>query len=113
MKVTTVSASVRFSKAIGEGQHKTVELSAEAALDGQETWTEAQANLYQELGHQIKTLWGSSNGLKAAETPMEPELPQKPLHYCEEHQTEYKRYEKDSRIWYSHKKADGNWCKEK
>jgi hypothetical protein len=28
MKVTTVSASVRYSKALGDGSHKTVELSA-------------------------------------------------------------------------------------
>ena len=46
MKVTTVSASVRFSKAIEDGQHKLAELSAEAALDGQAAWTEAQASLY-------------------------------------------------------------------
>lgn len=34
-------------------------------------------------------------------------------HYCQEHQTEYKRFEKDGRVWYSHKTADGKWCKEK
>jgi hypothetical protein len=41
MKITTVSASVRFSKALGDGQHKTVELAAEAFLDDEEVWTEA------------------------------------------------------------------------
>ena len=36
MRVTTASASARFSKAIGDGIHKTVELSAEAAVDAME-----------------------------------------------------------------------------
>lgn len=34
-------------------------------------------------------------------------------HYCEEHQTEFKRFEKDGRVWYSHKAPDGKWCREK
>ena len=60
MKVTTVSASVRFSKAIGEGQHKAVELSTEATLDAKKHGPEAQASLYQQLGQQIKALWNGN-----------------------------------------------------
>ena len=60
MKVTTISASVRFSKAIGEGSYKTIELGANATLDSsKEDWQEAQSNLYQELGEQLKNLWSA------------------------------------------------------
>ena len=34
-------------------------------------------------------------------------------HYCNEHGTEFKRFEKEGRVWYSHKAPDGKWCKEK
>ena len=81
MKVTTVSASVRFSKALGDGVHKTVELSAAAALQGQETRAEAQANLYQQLGQQLKTLW--DNGKSALDAPQSPERAAISAHYCE------------------------------
>ncbi len=50
MNVTTVSATVRYSKPLPDGAWKAVELSAEASLEPDETWTEAQASLYQELG---------------------------------------------------------------
>ena len=39
MKVTTVSAGVRSSGAVGDSRFKTIELSAEANLDGKEIWT--------------------------------------------------------------------------
>ena len=54
MKVTTVSASARFSKALGDGMHKTVELSAEATVEYAEMWQEAQASLYHQLGEQLR-----------------------------------------------------------
>ena len=60
-----------------DSQHRTVELSAEAALDGNEAWGEAQAELYQQFGQQIKALW--DNGQKAAEVPtIDPGAPSKP-----------------------------------
>jgi hypothetical protein len=112
MRIATVSASVRFSKALGDGQHKTVELSAEAFLDDDEVWTEAQGNLYRELGQQLKTLWANGNS-KAAQEPTTVEAPTtKSEHYCQEHRTEYNRYGKDGRVWYSHK-VGNKWCKEK
>ena len=106
MKVSTVSASVRFSKAIGDSQHKTIELSAEATLDARETWTEAQASLYRQLGQQIKALWNDNQASSDGNG-------QTPAHYCQDHQTEYRRFEKDGRVWYSHKAPDGKWCQEK
>ena len=124
MKVTTVSASVRFSKAVGKSQHKTAELSAEATIEGAENWIEAQASLYRQLGEQLKNLWGAVNGNVAhdnasggAETPIQPSKNTKPLpireYFCEEHQVNYRRYDKDRRVWYSHKTQDGKWCKKR
>ncbi len=71
MNVVTVTANVRFSKALVDGSHKTVELGAEAAVGKQEAWEEAQAALYAALGQQIKVLW--TNGIpKAQEAPAQP-----------------------------------------
>jgi hypothetical protein len=113
MRVATVSASVRFSKALGDGQHKTVELSAEAFLDDEEVWTQAQARLYHELGQQLKTMWvnGTGKGQDVPDKPIAP-TPPAPGHWCAAHQTQYKRFSKDGRTWYSHKTPDGKWCKE-
>ena len=35
-----------------------------------------------------------------------------PAHYCQQHGCEYKRYEKDGRVWYSHR-VGNQWCREK
>ena len=106
MKDTTISANVRFSKALGDGAYKTVELGAEAVLSPKDSWDEAQALLYQELGQQLKSLWSNkSNGKSDTNADALPE------HYCQEHQTEFNRYEKGYQVWYSHK-AGSRWCKE-
>ena len=107
MKVTTVSASVRYSKPLGDGSHKTVELSAEATPSLNENWTDAQASLYQQLGQQIKALW---NGNQASNDGVQISTPD---HYCNEHGTEFNRFEKDGRSWYAHRTAEGKWCREK
>jgi hypothetical protein len=124
MKVTTVSANIRYSRDTGQGAWKVVELGAEATIDGKEGWKDAQASLYADLGQQLKTLWANGNGRKATEAPEYPtEAPSQPEptqtpplppeHYCQQHQTEYRRYERDGRVWYSHKTGDGKWCREK
>ena len=64
MRVTTVTAQVKYSQDTGHGAWKAIELGAEASVDGKETWTEAQASLYQQLGQQLKTLWANGNGHK-------------------------------------------------
>ena len=58
------------------------------------------------LGQQLKALWTAKANGQANNGTGQGE------HYCEEHQAEFKRYEKDGRVWYSHKTADGKWCKE-
>jgi hypothetical protein len=87
-----------------------------------EDWQDAQNELYQELGKQVKNLW--LQGQKApewAEKAVEDipgsdltqhnQLPV-PDHYCLEHQAEYKRYQRGANTWYSHKSDDGTWCRE-
>ena len=104
MKITTVSASVRYSRPLGDGSYKTVELGAEATLTAQETWTEAQASLYQELGNQLKTLWTAKNGGSANGSTLD--------HHCQEHSSAFQRYEKGSQVWYAHKQGQ-EWCRER
>ena len=115
-----MSASVRFSGAVGPSRFKTVELSAEATVQGDEDWQDAQSELYQELGKQVKYLWlQGQKALEVAEKATEdipgPDLtepPPVPDHYCLEHQTEFKRYQRGADTWYSHKTDDGTWCRE-
>lgn len=110
MKVTTVSASVRFSKSMENG-HKTIELSAEAALEPKDNWKDAQSQLYSELGEQLKTLWiTKTSGQPTNGTAKTKDSTNE--HYCVEHGVEFKRYEKEGRGWYAHK-AENKWCREK
>ncbi len=120
MKVTKVSASARFSKAIDDGSYKTVELGAEATLEAKESWQEAQAKLYQQLTDQLKTLWESGvqrpeeaqvNGNGHGAAP-ERQAEATEAHFCQEHGVPYRRYEKDGQVWYSHRTRYG-WCKER
>lgn len=121
MNVTTISASVRYSRALGDGQHKTVELGAEAVIASlTESWQEAQAQLYADLSQQLKALWGNGNGhhapngtVAAAEAQVEPESAQTPEHWCSDHGKSFRRFEKEGKVWYSHKGPDGHWCREK
>jgi hypothetical protein len=124
MKVTTVSANIRYSQDTGKGAWKAVEIGAEATVDQRERWDTALASLYADLGQQLKALWANGNGRKAQEAPekptdapSEPEptqaSPPPPEHYCQEHQTPFKQYSRGDSIWYSHKTKDGKWCREK
>lgn len=38
------------------------------------------------------------------------ERPQTDAPYCDEHKQSYYKYEKNGKVWYSHKNADGTWC---
>jgi hypothetical protein len=111
VKVTIISANLRFSKDIGHGAWKVIEIGAEASIDPREDWQRAQTALYQQLGQQMTILWSNGNVKPAQETPT-PEAPApKPDHWCEAHQTEYQRFSKDGKVWYSHKAPDGKWCR--
>ena len=100
MKVTTVSANIRFSKEIA-GAWKVIELGADASIDSRESWQVAQSRLYDLLGQQLRAMWASNGKAQdGVEKPTgaasEAEPPQTsaqpPEHYCQEHQTVFKRY---------------------
>ena len=63
MQVTTVSANIRFSKDIGHGAWKVIELGAGAIIDAKDIWQDAQYQLYGELSQQMQKMW--ANGSKA------------------------------------------------
>jgi hypothetical protein len=69
----------------------------------------------------MKALWGNGNGHHQAENgavvatealPAPEPMPQPP-HYCQAHWAEFKRHEKGSQVWYSHRLAEGGYCREK
>ena len=65
--MTTVGANIRYNQDTGHGAWKVVELGAEAPIGEREQWADAQAELYHQLGQQLKAPWG--NGHKEAEKP--------------------------------------------
>ena len=115
MNVTSVSASVRFSKAIQPGCYKTIELSAEADVAPRENWQTAQSQLYTDLGEQLKALWSARNdqsGPAEQRNGDEDSRDTAQGHFCSEHQTPFKQYTKGESTWYAHKTGD-SWCNEK
>ena len=107
MKVTSVTATIKYSQDTGKGAWKAVEIGAEGTVEGGETWADAQTRLYQDLTGQLRALWGS--GSPASVNGSHPDTTE---HYCHEHRAEFKRYTRGNAVWYAHKQADGRWCRE-
>ena len=63
MKVTTVTATIKYSQDTGKGAWKAVEIGAETTIDPKDSWQSAQHQLYGELSQQIHKMW--SNGKTA------------------------------------------------
>jgi len=113
MKIEKVSATIRYSQDTGKGAWKVIELGAEASIGQKDNWKQAQTELYYQLGDQLRALWAnaSSNGAGAAvnapggakshgDEPAASEPAQTPRqHWCEQHQTEFKRRSKDGTVW--------------
>jgi hypothetical protein len=131
MKVTTVSVSIRYSKSLAPGEHKTLELSAEGGVSEDDDWFTCQQGLYSQLTTQLRRLW-AQNGVIQEPAPdgprmavagssdwediesqslPSPSVSSPKVHYCQEHQTPFKKCEKGGSAWYSHKMA-GGWCRE-
>ncbi|MDP6452699.1 MAG: hypothetical protein QF898_05260 [SAR202 cluster bacterium] len=129
MKVVNVSASIRYSKPVGDGSFKTIEIAAEGTLTPNENWQDAQSDLYDQLAGQLRQIWtkkgqkttskhatstlGIGTGEKSLSNPETPETSKKITHSCAEHGVAFRRYEKNGHEWYSHKVDDGTWCREK
>ena len=88
MKVTTISAAIRYSKEIGNGAWKSLEIGAEATVEPREDWHDAEARLYAELSTELRTLWTgtNSNTAKNGEDTSGNGEQQPREHWCEEHQ---------------------------
>ena len=116
MRVTTIKAMLRYSQDTGKGSWKSLEAGAEAELAPNEDWQAAQQELYRQLGEQMRVLWANGKGQNSPEshTPpvSTPSTPQHPEHWCAEHNTEFRKYSRDGRAWYSHRTGD-RWCKER
>ena len=67
MQVDKVTATVKYTQDTGKGAWKSVELGAEATVAPGDAWRVAQANLYRDLGCQLKTLW-AQNGTTPGRT---------------------------------------------
>jgi hypothetical protein len=115
MEVDRVKATLRYS-AEAKGAWRSLEIGAEATVAPDEDWHTAQASLYQQLGQQLRALWDNRRADEAPEKPAEASeeanLPTTPEHYCQQHQVEYQRYEKDGKVLWAHKTPDGKWCRE-
>lgn len=122
MDVISIKAGIKYSKDTGNGW-KTVGVGAEANVDIEEDWVLAQQGLYSMLTAQLRTLWNTDghNGhqkagegtwgeLESLPSPVE-EKPGPRAHWCQLHETEFRKFEKEGRYWYSHKDGNG-WCKE-
>jgi hypothetical protein len=121
MRVTEVTVAAKYSLDTGHGW-KAIEVGATATLtNSDETLESAQQELYARLSHQLKSLWTNGRGKPAlskvegveTQEQVRPEtLASKNGHYCQEHQKEFRRYEKGGNVWYSHRQGEG-WHNEK
>jgi hypothetical protein len=70
MRINTVSVSVRYSKQMVDGNYKTVELGVEGSLDSSdEDWHEVQADLYHQLGNQMRYVFSGNGSGKVPNGP--------------------------------------------
>jgi hypothetical protein len=121
MRVFNVAVNIRYAKEI-EGAWKTVEVGAEATVEEGEQWTLCQQGLFAQL-REVWAMGKNGRGPEPAENGHEKlvevgtweELASAPspakAHWCSLHEQPFKRFEKDSKFWYSHKTPDG-WCRE-
>jgi hypothetical protein len=123
MQVTKVTATVRFSQDTGKGAWKSIELGVEATISPGESWRVAQVNLYQDLGHQLKTLW-KQNGTAAGSYQEDPPAvasgsqgdtgnQQSAAHFCQQHGVPFTPKNGPHGEFYSHQiEGSRTWCNE-
>jgi hypothetical protein len=115
MNIQNISVHIRYSKPLTGGSYKTVELAAEGTIAPDEDYHQAQVSLYHALGETMKYVFSGNgsgkpqNGLEQTAPPSVE--PQRPDHYCHQHNMPFKRYEKDGKSWWSHRQRN-SWCRE-
>jgi hypothetical protein len=113
MRVTDVQALVKYSVEV-KGAWVTVELGGTASLtNSEETLENVSDELHKRLTKQLKVLW-ASNKAGGGETPEQARTETKPEtqeNWCTTHNTEFKKFSKDGKTWFSHRTADG-WHKQ-
>jgi len=102
MKVNTITATLKYSRELQDGEWKGIEVGAEASVNSKEDWKDAQKTLYEELAGQLLTLF-NHNSQKPPGEPTDPS-------WCPIHKVKMKRRAKNGGVWYSHKTKDG-WCR--
>ena len=107
MRINEVQAQVRYSSEV-RGSWVTIELGSTASLtSSEETLESVSDELYKRLTKQLKVLWASGhpkdNGQEGHQIAAQPAQPR----YCQEHQKEFKRHEKEGNAWYSHRQGSG------
>jgi hypothetical protein len=109
-KVPSIKATVRRSeKHPGRDSWLTMELSAERSVQHIDPAEDiiSVADLAQELDVELrKVMMWDSNSLVSDDRN---EIVEASV--CPDHGENYKRYEKDGDIWWSHKLDSGSWCK--
>ena len=125
--VNKITANVRYSKNIGQGEYKTVELGAEATVGPDSDWYIEHCVLYNSLVKELKELW---NYKKEKDIVLEDtwptnsskeEVPTKPIAssngneshstICPIHNVPFERKDGFGKAWYSHMVSKGVWCK--
>jgi hypothetical protein len=123
VQVTKITAQVRYSQDTGKGAWKSMELGAEATISPGESWRVAQANLYRDLGHQLKVLWKQSGSAAPQDATVESPIGDStdaqhpsnlPLdHFCQTHGVPFVAREGRYGEFWSHQIAGSQtWCNE-
>jgi hypothetical protein len=96
-----------------------VSITLKATLNGQEVMVTLRGVDFASVKAQVEqaSQWLSVQGTTQPPTQppshgtAQPTYDESP--YCHQHKTAMKRFSKDGRSWYSHKTADGRWCRGK
>jgi hypothetical protein len=94
-----------------------VSITLKATLNGHEVMVTLRGTDFASVKAQVEA---ASEWLKVQAPALPPTQPPirgtaQPTHddspYCHAHQAVLKRYERNGHVWYSHKTADGRWCR--
>ena len=125
MIVNKVSVHLRYSADTGAGSWRTVELGAEASLEGDETLHDATQELYGQVKAELAQIWHTpvkEQPAAAAPAPApargqaSPQPAPAVAHWCSDHGVAFKQQSNERGSWFSHRvdqSQGGGWCREK